>query len=112
MKKVIGMTAKEVKALNSTELRATASTLKVKNYAKFGKEQLQDLVIKAIKDANQPVKTLSKSQILRQEIAEMSKNKLSIDSGSLIARLKDKFGIVMHRSFVITVRNKHLATVK
>lgn len=110
MKNVLELNSKEVKALTSTQLRKAASELKVKGYAKFSKVDLQAIVIKQIKVQLKAVvsdsKKPSKSSILRSEIVEMKAQGLNIDSGSLMKVMKEKFGLDMHRSFIITVRNK------
>lgn len=130
--KTTQVTKEQVLAMNVTELRKVATAAGIKSVAKFAKVDLQKAMIKTLpketKVVNKAVKTtsakkstaskavavvksvgekvMSKSQLLRKEIRESLKKGLSIDSGRLMKVMEEKHGVTMHRSFIITVRNK------
>jgi predicted MarR family transcription regulator len=121
--KAKNITAETILGLNVTELRKVATELGVKNVSKFQKIDLQQEAIKKLPKQEivkkekvakakkvEVVETgVSKSDQLRAEIKASVKAGLSIDSGSLMKRMKEKYGIEMHRSFIITVKNNWLS---
>ena len=86
-----------------SELRKQASTLGVKNYTQYKKDELTAIIDNIICPKKEEV--INKSQLLRNLIDELG---VDATSGRLMFIMKEKHKVTMHRSFVLTVKNKYL----